>query len=291
MDKETPGNLRIGPAGWAYDDWKGVVYPPDMPRSLHPLTYLSRYFDTIEINSTFYRPQPGRVFAGWAEKVAENPRFQFAAKLWQRFTHERATWPEPAEIALAQEGLRTLHDAGRLGAVLVQFPWSFQRTPENRQWLARVLDAFAAYPLVLEVRHASWNRPEMYDGLAQRGVAFCNIDQPVFGNSIAPSAYVTAPVGYVRLHGRNHDNWFREDARVEERYDYLYTLEELEPWIEKIERICRKVKEMFVITNNHYRGQAVVNAFEMAARFGKKRMPPPPHLAEVYPRLAACRVE
>jgi uncharacterized protein YecE (DUF72 family) len=277
--------VRVGPAGWSYEDWKGIVYPPDMPRGLHPLTYLAQFFDTVEVNSTFYRPATWKHTASWLEKAADNPRFMFALKLWQRFTHDRESWPSESETRQVTEGLAPLADAGKIGAVLIQFPWSFKRTPENREWLARVIETFSAYPLALEIRHASWNRPEVYDGLAERRVAFCNIDQPMFRGSMAPSARVTARVGYVRLHGRNHDNWFREDAESHERYDYLYSPEELKPWIDKIERIRLQAPEVYVITNNHYRGQAVVNAFEIEAGLGKKGIAVPPSLVEAYPRL------
>ena len=237
MEGGEKGIVRVGPAGWSYEDWKGIVYPPGMPRSAHPLTYLSEFFDTLEVNSTFYRPPNPKHCAGWVAKVVDNPRFMFTLKLWQRFTHQRDAWPSDEETQQVHGGMSPLAEAGKLGALLIQFPWSFRRTPENRTWLARVIDAFAAYPLALEIRHASWNRPEVYEGLAERRVAFCNIDQPLFRDSVAPSARVTARVGYVRLHGRNYDDWFREDAKTHERYDYLYSPEELKPWIEKVEKI------------------------------------------------------
>ena len=227
--------MRIGPAGWSYDDWKGVVYPPGMPRDQHPLTYLSGFFDTVEVNSSFYRPPNWKHCAAWVQKVADRPRFSFTAKLWRRFTHERGAWPGDDEVRQVLDGFAPLADAGKLGAILIQFPWSFKRTPENRAWLARVIDAFAAHPLALEIRHASWDRRAVFEGLAERRVAFCNIDQPLFRDSIAPSSRTTARVGYVRLHGRNHDDWFREDAGRDERYDYLYTKDELKPWVDKID--------------------------------------------------------
>ncbi|MBX7256041.1 MAG: DUF72 domain-containing protein [Candidatus Hydrogenedentes bacterium] len=278
-------SVRVGPAGWSYDDWKGVVYPPRMPRALHPLEYLSEYFDTVEVNSSFYHPPVSRNCMAWLKKVQGNPRFMFTAKLWQRFTHERGAWPGEAEVRQFCDGIAPLHEAGKLGALLVQFPWSFKRTPENRQWLARVLDTFTVYPLTLEIRHASWNRPEVFDGLAQRRVAFCNIDQPLFSDSLAPTAKVTARVGYVRLHGRNAADWFREDASRDDRYDYLYSHDELGQWLKKIERIREMANDLYVITNNHYAGQAIVNSFELLAGLGKKFTALPPTLVERYPRL------
>lgn len=285
MAADSRGTVRVGPAGWSYDDWKGVVYPPDMPRATHPLAYLSGFFDTVEVNSTFYAPPNWKYCAGWVEKVAGNPRFMFTLKLWERFTHHRESWPTPQETQMVLDGIAPIAEAGKLGALLVQFPWSFKRTKENRTWLARIVDAFDAFPLAVEIRHASWNRPEVFEGLAARRIAFCNIDQPLFRNSMVPSDQVTARVGYVRLHGRNYDDWFREDADVAERYNYLYSRSELQSWIEKVERIRLRADEVYVITNNHYRGQAVVNAFELEAGLGKTDFVLPPHLVFVYPRL------
>jgi uncharacterized protein YecE (DUF72 family) len=285
MSSDTP--IHIGPAGWSYDDWKGIVYPPDMPRSLHALSFLCRYFDTIEINSSFYRPPNPRHTAAWIEKVDANPAFTFTAKLWERFTHHREAWPDASEITAYREGIQPLHDAGKLGAVLVQFPWSFKRTTPNRQWLARVLDTFSDYPLALEIRHASWNRPEVFEGLAERNVAFCNIDQPLFKDSLGATGHATARVGYIRLHGRNAADWFREDAHRNDRYNYLYDLDELAQWVRKIQKVRKLVDETFVITNNHYEGQAVVNAFELQDQLGQPASESPPQsLIEKYPRMA-----
>jgi uncharacterized protein YecE (DUF72 family) len=256
-----------------------------MPRSTHPLAYLCQFFDAIEVNSSYYHPPQARHSARWVKEVEANPAFMFTAKLWKAFTHDRQTWPSAQQTQAYIDGLAPLAGSGKLGAVLVQFPWSFKRTLEARQWLARVLDTFSAYPLTVEIRHASWNRPEVYKGLAERGVAFCNIDQPLFRDSLQPTATVTAPVGYVRLHGRNAQDWFREEAGRDDRYNYLYSREELAPWLAKIDRIRAMAKDIYVITNNHYEGQAVVNAFELQSALTGKAPAPPPCLLHRYPRL------
>jgi len=258
-----------------------------MPRTLHPLTFLSGYFDTVEVNSSFYRPPAATHCASWVEKVEANARFKFTVKLWQRFTHERKTSPTAGEARVFCAGLEPIVNAGRLGAILIQFPWSFRRTRENRLWLREVVDRFAAYPLAVELRHASWETPEVFEGFADRNIAFCSIDQPLFADSIEPAPNVTAKIGYVRLHGRNRENWFREDASRDERYDYLYSEDELKPWLEKIEEIRSQADEVYVITNNHYRGQAIVNAFEIQYGLGKTDLVLPEHLINSYPRLKA----
>jgi len=277
--------VRIGPAGWSYDDWKGIVYPQRMARGTDRLTYIASLFNTVEVNSTFYRPPRKEYSAGWLRKVEGRPDFKFTLKLWQRFTHERDTWPSDNERETFTEGIAPIFETGKLGAILVQFPWSFRNVPENRSWLDRIFDAFEKYPLALEIRHASWNVPEVYEHLHERRVAFCNIDQPVFRDSLKPTARVTARVGYVRLHGQNAGDWFRENAGRDQRYNYLYSEDELEPWIEKIDRMSETADEIYVITNNHYRGQAVVNALEMNNKITGTLPDIPAQLLETYPRL------
>lgn len=282
--------IRFGVAGWDYRDWWGRVYPSPRPRGFDPLTYLSRYFDTIEINSTFYRPAAPKAATGWARRVAHNPRFKFTAKLWQRFTHERdAAW-SATERDAARDGLKPLQDAGRLGCVLAQFPWSFKRTAESEEWLADVLHAFADFPMAVEVRHNSWNTEEFYATLQARGVAAVNIDQPMFARSIGPGAKVTGPIGYVRLHGRNYENWFREDAESHERYDYLYAEAELREWLDRIHAVARHTADTYVVTNNHFVGQAAANAAMLRALNGESVRVPRPLAAAFHAVLSPLAI-
>jgi uncharacterized protein YecE (DUF72 family) len=276
-----PRTTRVGVAGWSYPDWEGVVYPKT-PR-FDGLAYLSRFLDSIEVNSSFYRIPSPRTTASWAKRVRDNPRFRLTMKLYRGFTHERSAGSIEArafELALAP-----LVEAGALGALLLQFPWSFKNAPESREELERLLDRFRLYPLVVEVRHSSWIEKSFFDALRERGVGFCNIDQPVIGRSIGPSGVTTGRLGYVRLHGRNYQDWFREDAGRDARYDYLYSEEELDPWVEKISELSETASETYVITNNHFRGQAVVNALQIRARLERKRVKAPASLVERYPVL------
>ncbi len=277
--------IRIGPAGWSYKDWEGIVYPQKPGKNFDPLEYLARYFDTIEINSSFYRPPAPSSAKAWANRVAPNKKFTFTAKLHRVFTHERgkATAADEKEF---KEGMEPLLSARKLGALLLQFPWSFKNTPDDRVYLTGLLERFKEYPLVVEVRHAAWNNESVYEWFEERGVGICNIDQPVFKRSIRPQALTTSPVGYVRLHGRNYQNWFREKAPRDERYNYLYTLDELDPWLERIKEVAKQTRETYVITNNHFRGQAVVNALEIEAALNEEPVPAPPPLFSVYPRLS-----
>ncbi|HVP67014.1 MAG TPA: DUF72 domain-containing protein [Anaeromyxobacteraceae bacterium] len=279
--------IRVGVAGWDYDDWWGPVYPEPAPRGFDPLAYLAGYFDVVEVNSTFYRPLPARVARSWSRRVAHLADFRFTAKLWRRFTHERDAYSAD-EVRRTREPLEALAEDGRLGAVLVQFPWSFKRDDASREWLRDVAAAFRGLPLVLEVRHASWNVPELYRSLHDQGIGFVNVDQPLFRNSLAPSAVATAAVGYVRIHGRNYKDWFRADAGRDERYDYLYTAGELTPWAERAKTLAALpgVADVYVVTNNHFGGQEVANAAMLRSMIeGRKVRVPPPLYARFRPSL------
>jgi uncharacterized protein YecE (DUF72 family) len=288
--KESPEYLastpmiRFGPAGFLYKDWEGVVYPQPRPRKFDHLAYIASYFDTIEINSSFYGPPSPKTAASWAGRVAGNSSFRFTAKMWQRFTHQRKAAWTPAEADEVRAGFDVLMNDGKLGAVLLQFPWSFRRTEENREWLGDVVHAFGAYPLVLEVRHKSWLAPELFRALEEEGVGFVNIDQPLYRDSIGPSAHATSHVGYVRVHGRNYMDWFRKDASVEQRYNYLYKAEELEPWAERVTEVAEDAatKDVYVVTNNHYRGKAVANALMLKSMVTGETVAAPPAVMEEY---------
>ena len=286
-----PDNLRIGPAGWSYTDWHGYVYPTPKPKGFHEAAYLSQFFDTIEINTSFYQPLRPDHAAGWIERVAANPNFVFTAKLWQKFTHDPSATAEDEKAVRA--GFDVLRKADKLGAVLLQFPFSFHRTGETTAYLKAVLKRFADYPLVVEVRHGSWNAREVLDLLREFHAGICNIDQPLIGKSLAPSAEVTSPVGYVRLHGRRYDTWFSDDPKLpqHERYNYLYSAEELHPWAERIERVVERARQVFVITNNHYLGKAVVNALELISILKHTKVDVPATLRRHYPQLESIASE
>jgi uncharacterized protein YecE (DUF72 family) len=283
--------VRIGPAGWAYKDWAGIVYPGRKPKGFSAPEYLAGYFDTIEINTSFYGPPKAVTCRNWLDQVAHNERFLFTAKMSQRFTHETgstagATAKDESEV---RAGFDVLRDGGKLGAVLLQFPFSFHRTPENIAYLEKLLMRFADYPLVVEVRHATWNEPDFYTMLRERGVGFCNLDQPLIGRSLKPSEKSTAAVGYVRLHGRRYDTWFSDDPKVPsfERYNYLYPGAELEPWAERIRAVAAESPVTFVITNNHYQGKGVVNALQQVHLLTGANIQVPELLVEHYPELKA----
>jgi uncharacterized protein YecE (DUF72 family) len=286
--KRHTGKILIGPAGWSYSDWNGIIYPARRPRDFDEPAYLADFFDAIEINTSFYQPLRPAIAEGWVERVAEtHPRFRFTAKLWQKFTHE--TGATAADEEAVRAGFAPLMAAKRLAAVLLQFPFSFHRTPENLSRLTGLLERFGEYQLVVEIRHRSWNDPEFYAMLAKRKVGFCNIDQPLIGQSITPSEHVTAPVGYIRLHGRRYDTWFSDDPEVpaHERYNYLYSEAELEPWAARIRKLARHTQTTFVITNNHFEAKSLVNALELLHLLTDAKVRVPEPLRHHYPQLEA----
>jgi uncharacterized protein YecE (DUF72 family) len=275
-DTGAPDRIRVGPAGWSYQDWAGQVYPTPRPRGFDPLTYLARYFDAIEINATFYRIPDATTTQRWVARVADRPDFRFTAKLWQGFTHEGTASTQDA--AAFRQAMAPLYEAGRLGAVLMQFPYRFHHTPQNRATIQRLADAFRDAPLVLEIRHRSWDRAEVFAWLQELNIGFCNIDQPQVSYGIGLTQVVTSPVGYLRLHGRNTATWFAEEANAAARYDYRYPAEELQELIEAVEVISRRARDTYLITNNHFRGQAALNAMELRYHLRRSPIPVPPPL-------------
>ena len=291
--------IRIGTAGWSYKDWDGIFYPPGMQhRKHHPLEYLARFFDTTEINTSFYGPLKPELAKLWCRRVAPvNKDFLFTAKLYRAFTHSPMSIMEPTSAASirptdedesrTREGLDAIASEGRLGALLIQFPVSFKNTSLNREYLDRLLRQFIEYPRVVEVRDSSWNNSETLAAFAQNNVGFCNIDQPVLGRSLAPTDHVTGAIGYVRLHGRNYAQWFDSDNR-NDRYNYLYNEKELAGWRERIESVAARSLTTYVITNNHFESKAGVNALELKAMISGKRVLAPSTLIEKYPGLRKC---
>jgi uncharacterized protein YecE (DUF72 family) len=288
--------IRVGTAGWSYKDWEGIFYPAGMQhRKQHPLDLLAQCFDAVEINTSFYGHIKPHIAKLWVKRaVSVNPNFMFTAKLHRSFTHNPLAVMEPTSAAsirpndedeaLAREGLEALASEGRLGALLIQFPASFKNTSLNREYIEQLGSQFIEYPRVVEVRHDTWNNPETVQYFAQRSIAFCNIDQPQIGRSLRPTEHVTAPLGYVRLHGRNYDQWF-EAEKSQDRYNYLYGEAELSIWREKIVRIAAKAEVTYVIANNHFEAKAGVNALQMRNMLTGRRVKAPEPLLKHYPEL------
>lgn len=273
--------VRFGPAGWSYPDWNAPVYARS-PRDA--LETLAGVFDCVEINTSFYRPPAASVAQNWLGRVRHNPDFRFSAKLWRRFTHERQA--DTSDVALYQESLAPILEAGLLGALLAQFPFGFKRTPQSWEYVSGLAQQFRGWPLVVEFRHRSWDEPEILDGLTRRGVSFCNVDQPALPDCLALTAHASGELGYVRLHGRNRESWFRQDAGRDARYDYRYAGAELDAIHEQVKSVASRARRVFVVTNNHFAGSAVVNAVQLQHRFRGRPVSVPGHWLRAFPELS-----
>ena len=291
--------IRVGTAGWVYDDWNGIVYPAKPPRGFDRLTLMASLFDTNEVNSTFYRIPPAKMTESWVRRVEHNPRFAFTAKLFRGFTHERESGV--ADRDAFAEAMQPLAQTGRLGCLLVQFPMAFHNTAENRGHLESTLDRFAGFPLAVEFRHASWDDAQVLELLSGRGAAFVNIDQPRLSANLPATGHVTAPFAYFRFHGRNAEKWFGPDTSNEERYNYLYSERELQPWAGRILDAARRATDLaatasakagvYAILNNHFRGQAVANALQLQAMMTGETHEVPETLRSTYPVLTTVTRE
>jgi uncharacterized protein YecE (DUF72 family) len=294
-------HIFVGTAGFSYKDWAGIVYPADLKtRKLPALQYLAQFYDCCEINTSFYgplRPSTGKQWCAWVQDA--NPSFLFTAKLYKAFTHSPLATVEPTSAStlrfspedekLTREGLDSLGAEDKLGAVVAQFPMSFKNVEENRAYLQKLIAIFRDYSLAIEVRHSSWSDPAVLREFASSGVGFVNVDQPLLGRAMRGTAHVTCSTGYVRLHGRNYQQWFAA-KKTEDRYNFLYTPDQLEPWKERIKEISEQAERTFVIANNHYLGKAAANATELKSMLSGKKVKAPPELINTYRDLMAFAV-
>jgi uncharacterized protein YecE (DUF72 family) len=275
--------ILFGVAGWSYPDWEGVVYPPG---TRDRLRYLAGFVDLIEVNASFYAFMSPANAEDWIARTADLPDFRFAAKAHRTFTHGPESAPG-SEARAFRAFLEPLFRSGRLAALLLQFPFSFRDGPDARGRLERLAATFGGLPLVVEVRHASWEAPEALRFLSERGFSVANLDFPAGSQGFAGMAVATGEPGYLRLHGRNAADWFRPDAGRDARYDYLYGDDELEELAGRIEELAQRFRQLVIVTNNHYRGQALANLAELAVRTGARPGPLPGPLIRAFPRLAA----
>jgi uncharacterized protein YecE (DUF72 family) len=311
------GELRIGTSGWNYPagrgTWNGVFYPPSKGRKkgFDELAFYAERFNTVEVNSTFYGQPRSEVTRGWADRTP--PGFEFSIKLYQKFTHpslyrqrvarglpegaagehetiQALAQPTPADVDEFKRGIGPLAERGKLGALLAQFPASFKADEAGRKYLINLLRVFGSYPVAVELRHRSWSDalPETLELLNGFHAAWVQIDEPKFRFSIRQN-YLPNVRGfyYMRLHGRNAANWWRHSAS-EDRYDYLYSADELNEFVETIDAARRIVRKAYLYTNNHFSAKSVVNAAMIKAKLeepGERGWPAA--LVERYPTLNA----
>jgi len=246
--------IKIGTSGFSYPEWRGPFYPEGLPQQ-RMLDFYAGQFAAVEINSTYYHIPPPRNMAAMAKRA--EGRLEFAVKAHQDMTHSR----EKAHDALPafREAIQPLREAGALGCILLQFPFSFKATGGNADFLRRIAAGLAPDPLVVEFRHRSWTTEVTFDLLRKLGLAYCCVDEPRLPNLPPPIVRATAPLAYVRFHGRNRQKWWTH-AEAWERYDYLYSEAELREWVPKIRSLAEASQQCYAFFNNHARGQAVTNA-------------------------------
>lgn len=288
----TRPKILIGTSGWSYPSgagkWKGTVYPKRWNGD--ELAYYAERFPAVEVNSTFYRVPALDVVHNWVTRTA--PDFRFAVKLFMKFTHPEFYARQTAESPEIGDGdvnamrgvLDVLAEDNRLGAVLVQYAEHFIYTPDNASSLVRTLDRFKAYPLAVELRHPSWQRPDTRDLLDFFHAAFVRIDEPFFNNldeQFAPEDTLQ----YWRFHGRNRAQW-RARGAGEQRYDYLYDDDEINEFVASISEHLSSKRTNLLFFNNHVAGKAVVNALMLASGL---KLPldyaKSAHMSNLYPQL------
>ncbi len=246
--------LYIGTSGYSYADWVGPVYPEGTPKGEFLALYAAR-FDFVELNFSYYSMPTAVNVQRMVERTP--PGFVFSIKAHRSLTHE-IEGVIAGQADLFKEGIAPLVEADRLGAVLLQFPYSFHYEPDARRYLDRLCRLLEPLPLAVEFRNSEWQRDSVFTAMRQRGIGYVNVDEPDLPRLPRPSDTVTADLSYVRFHGRNRENWWKGDNSS--RYDYLYSDDELVDWMSRVLRIMEKSRYLIVAFNNHFRGQAVRNA-------------------------------
>ena len=261
------GELLLGCSGWSYTDpaekggWTGTLYPDSKTRRL---AFYAQFFNTVEMDSTFYEKFYSHMtkgtFYGMANATPED--FQFSVKVPESVTHDKRLNVEKGAITSPEEFLdkiSPLKTANKLGAVLIQLPPSF--TVKEFSNTAQFLDRLpTGYEYALEFRHPSWETEGPWDMLKHYNIATVMTDSPSQDNlQILSNVTVTASHAFIRWHGRN----------AKHRYNYLYSKDELSPWVPKVKQIQAETQILRGYFNNHYGAKAVVNALEFREILGE----------------------
>ena len=284
---------HIGTAGWSYKDWVPSFYPKNQSAGFDWLQFYSHYFNCVEVNSTYYTYISPKIVEGWIRKVTDSDDFLFTIKLHQDFTHKKDF--DQQKIKTVNSNLDLLKQAERLGGLLIQFPYSFSFDNTTADYVRVLKDIFQSYNCFVEVRHKSWLKKEALEMFKKLNLTYCTIDQPQIGEAIPFEPIITNDKAYLRFHGRNVKAWlksinnFGKQQSYEEqseRYKYLYSPGELVEIDQKIKSIQEKVKEVYVIMNNHPQGDAIANAFELIHLLEEKdKVQMPSTIVKAYPRL------
>lgn len=246
--------ILIGTSGYSYSDWVGPFYPEGMKKNVF-LSFYSSHFNIAELNFTYYQ-QPSESIINRMVDITK-PDFYFSIKTHQTMTHKiTSAWKRDAKEFI--DGISTLISSNRLKSVLMQFPYSFHYSTENRKYLSAICNELSFLPLVVEFRNIDWQKETVYKGLKERDAGFVCTDNPDLKGLPAAVDITTSDLSYIRFHGRNRENWWTGNNTT--RYDYLYSKDELMEWLPAVKNISKKSKTLIIVFNNHYKGQAVKNA-------------------------------
>jgi uncharacterized protein YecE (DUF72 family) len=265
----TPScRLRVGTSGYSYPEWSEAgFYPPGTPaREMLPL--YARRFPITELNYTWYQMPKAAAMERMLPRVPEG--FVFAAKLTRTMTHEIDPHNWRGQAVQFRAGIGPLVQAGRLAALLIQLPPSFDRTDPNRRHLAHLLDELEGLPAAVEFRHRSWAEDRVFAELERRKVTLVAVDVPDLPYLFPPLDVVTNPdLFYIRFHGRNARGW--RSGNMQKQFDYLYSASELQPWSQvTIPKMAARAREGIIFFNNHVRAQAPRNAEMLIASWNDR---------------------
>lgn len=292
-----------GTAGWSYEDWVGPFYPADPPRGFSRLEFYSRFFDCVEVDSTFYRHFPPRVGEKWIREVGGNDRFTFLLKLYKGFTHGRDAAADASDDrSVVSEFIQPFQEKKKFGGLLVQFSEYFRDTAGSREKVSSIAEQFPGVRLFFELRHLSWYTPSAAEFIKSGRLNVIAIDQPELKGMAGLNPDIVGDVGYFRLHGRNEKAWERgrnslarkgrsavmspDDAHRNDRYNYLYNARELDEIETKIRRVGERCDRIYVVANNHPMGKAVANALELVKRLrNNDRVKVPDTVIKYFPEL------
>ncbi len=211
-----------------------------------------------EINFTYYKMPNKFIFYHMQEKTPED--FTFIVKAHQSMTHKIGRDVPFKEF---MEACQPLVEANKFGGILAQFPWSFKNDQKNRQYLARLRHQIQDHPIFVEFRNDTWMQEPVFEFLRKLDLSFVSVDEPQLSGLLPPEAKATTNQGYVRFHGRNKQKWWKHDHSYE-RYNYLYSPEELGDWVKKVQEMSKHLTRVYISMNNHFQGKAVFNARQLA---------------------------
>jgi len=255
--------IYVGTSGYSYADWKGRYYPAGLHQR-DRLEFYAKEFSAVELNFTYYRIPTADQLRKYAAQTPTG--FRFTVKAHQEMTHRRSG--DPAPFVQLRIALKALQEKRKLGAVLLQFPQSFHNRTENRYYVQHCVHLLHDLPLVVEFRHSDWITKRTLSKLREWGVAFCNVDMPPLPGLLPKTTFVTGPIAYVRFHGRNAGQWY-EHEHAWQRYDYTYSMEELEGWVPHLQEMDESAEDLYVFANNHWEGQAATTARQLRMLLGQ----------------------